>query len=787
MARPDEGYKLPPQTVVDIIDAKPNPAFSISPDRKWILLVERNSMPAIEDLARPMLRLAGMRIDPAARAPFSTNFDRSVSLRPLAGGDPVQIGLPGGAKISNIGWSHHSDSIAIATVGENGQQLWIVSTSDPANPKMITDRLTTVMGGFDWMPGGKSLLCNLIPDAWGDEPVAPVAPGGPNIQESYGNTSPIRTYQDLLSSPHDEALFVYYATSQLAEIDLEGNVRRIGEPAIYASASVAPNGEQILVSKIKKPFSYLLSVGGFPHDTEVVDRNGNSLYTVVQVPLAENIPIEGVRTGPRGVTWKAGEAATLYWVEALDGGDPNTTADFRDRLMSLAHPFEAEPTELLKIQHRSRGVSSMWNPSQIVVSDYDRDRRWTRMLKYDVTDLSKPPQILMDRSIRDRYGDPGAMLMLPDETGFRRIVQDGDWVYRIGAGASPQGDLPFVDRQNLETMETERLWRCSEGTYESPLGVIPNPNGLPSIITSKESTTIPPNLMLHDLNKKTTDALTDFPDPTPQIRGIEKQLVTYKRADGVDLSATLYLPANYQPGQRLPLIVWAYPMEFNDPSTAGQISGNPDRFVRMSGINHLTLVTQGYAVMDSATMPVVGDPETMNDTFVEQIVSSAQAAIDFAVEAGVADRNRVGVGGHSYGAFMTANLLAHCDLFKAGVARSGAYNRTLTPFGFQSERRDYWQAKDIYHQLSPFTHADKIKTPILLIHGENDNNTGTFPVQSQRMFQAIKGNGGFVRLVMLPYESHGYSARESVLHTQAEMIEWFDRYVKHAENLESTK
>jgi dipeptidyl aminopeptidase/acylaminoacyl peptidase len=274
--------------------------------------------------------------------------------------------------------------------------------------------------------------------------------------------------------------------------------------------------------------------------------------------------------------------------------------------------------------------------------------------------------------------------------------------------------------------------------------------------------------------------LTHFPDPAPQLRSITKQLVTYKRADGVPLSFTLYLPANYKKGERLPTIVWAYPLEFSDAGTAGQVSGSPSHFTTIGGISQLFLVTQGYAVLDDATMPVIGDPETMNNTYVEQIVASAKAAIDKAVEMGVADRDRIGVGGHSYGAFMTANLLAHSDLFRAGVARSGAYNRTLTPFGFQSERRTLWEAPEMYMKVSPFMHADKIKHPILLIHGMADDNSGTFPIQSERLYQAIKCNGGIVRYVQLPYEAHGYLARESTEHTLYEMVSWFDKWVKNA-------
>ena len=774
-------YQLPPQEVVDIIDAAPDPDVRLSPDRRWMLLIDRPAMPSIEDVSRRMLRLAGMRIDPAANGRFWTSYDTGLSLRARDGGKVQRIPLPDGARVATIDWSHHSDVLIFSLVTDQGQHLWFVSVNDPTHPTLLTDRLSTVTGGVSWMPDGKSVICQIVPENRGVEPRAAPTPGGPNIQESYGNTSPTRTYQDLLSNPHDEALFEYYATTQLARIDLDGNAQNIGEPAIYADVSVSPDGKHLLTTRIEKPYSYLLRMWSFPQKIEVWNLDGNLEYMVADVPMAENIPIEGVRTGPRRVDWKSGEPAMLVWSEALDGGDPNVEAEHRDRIMALAAPFQDDPKELLRTQHRARGMSVMDDPSIVVVGDYDRDRRWVQANIYDLKQPGASPVTVMDRSIRDRYNDPGQIVMVPDDSGHVRALQDGDWIYRIGRGASPKGNLPFIDRQNIETLETERLWRCQEGVYESVVAITQSSaDTKPTVVISSESPTSPRNYHLMNLETNERKALTDFQDPTPQIRGIKKQLVTYEREDGVPLSATLYLPADYKEGERLPLIVWAYPREFNDAATAAQISGSPHRFTTMRGITHLTFLTQGYAIMDAATMPVIGDPETMNDTFVEQIVSSAKAAIDKAVEMGVADPERVGVGGHSYGAFMTANLLARCDLFKAGIARSGAYNRTLTPFGFQSERRTFWDASDVYFKVSPFMHADKIKEPILLLHGEADNNSGTFPVQSKRMYQAIKGNGGTVRLVMLPYESHGYRARESVLHTQAEMISWFDEHVKNA-------
>lgn len=777
----DTGYRLPPQSVVEIIDAPPEPAVSISPDGQWLLLVDRDASPSIEDLARRKLQIGGIRIDPAANGPFRVDYARGIAMRKRDGGELVRVPIAEGARLATLSWSHNSQAFVYTLVTPAGTELWGVSVAQPTSPRRLTNRLSTVLGGADWLPDGASLVCRLTPESRGAEPPAPLRPVGPSIQESSGNTSPARTYQDLISSPHDEALFAYHTTTQLAIATLDGTLQTVGQPAIIDSAEPSPDGKYLLVTIIKRPFSYTLPYQSFPKEIAVWDRTGREALRVANVPLEENIPIEGVRTGPRSVQWTSSDPATLYWYEALDGGDPRRKVEHRDRIMTLAAPFSTEPSELRKVEHRAVGLSYFENPALVAVTEYDRDRRWIRTLLHDRTSQAAPKQ-LVDRSIRDAYGDPGDLVSRRNAHGHAVARQDGPWVYLSGAGASPQGYLPFLDRQNLDTLATERLWRCEPGYLESVAAIVVSSDAAkPQIVTRQESSTSPQNYLLRDLQAGTTRALTEFRDPTPQIRGIRKELIKYQRADGVPLSGTLYLPADYQPGTRLPLFIWAYPVEFSDASTAGQVTTSPNQFTRMRGSTHLTLVTQGYAVLDNATMPVVGEPETMNDTFVTQIVTAAKAAIDKMVELGVSDGKRVAVGGHSYGGFMTANLLAHCDLFRAGIARSGAYNRTLTPFGFQAERRPFWQAQQIYMNLSPFTHADKIKEPLLLIHGENDNNAGTFPIQSQRMYQAIKGNGGTVRLVMLPHESHGYSARESVLHVQAEMLEWLNRHVRDAQ------
>jgi dipeptidyl aminopeptidase/acylaminoacyl peptidase len=778
-AMDDEGYRLPPPEVVELVDAPSAPSLSISPDGRWALGIEPDTLPSIAEVSRPMLRLAGLRIDPTANARHRSSFNRGLFLRDLASGEQTRVPLPKGSRLVGARWSHTSRHFAYTLRTDSGTSLWVARVGAPRAAFEASRRISSVLtSGYLWSPDGASLIVSEVPAQRGAPPAKPSVPTGPNIRETSGSSSPLRTYQDLLSSRHDEALFEHYATSEINRIDLAGGLRTpIGPAALYSSIAPSPDGQHLLVSTLQRPFSYLMPAYLFGHSVEVWDADGQIEKIVARVPMAEGIPLHGVRTGPRSIGWRPGRPASLVWTEALDGGDPKKEVPHRDRCM-LAEPFDAKAREAFRSEFRLRGISWLQDGRRALASEYDRDRRWTRTWLRDIDDPQGEPRLVEDRSSNDRYADPGSPLTVIDDSGQRLVRVDGPWIHRSGRGAGPTGARPFLDRQHLETLESERLWRCGQGTYESVTRLLDvTPSG-PVFITRYESPSEPPNYRRHRAGK--VEALTDFPDPSPQLRGITKQLVTYERADGVALSATLYLPAGHEQGTRLPLVVWAYPREFSDPRTAGQVGGSPYRFTRIGGSSHLFFLTQGYAIMDSATMPVIGDPETMNDTFIEQIVAAAAAAIDKAVEMGVADRQRVGVGGHSYGAFMTANLLAHCDLFSAGVARSGAYNRTLTPFGFQSERRTLWQAPEAYFAISPFMHADKINEPILLVHGEIDNNSGTFPLQSSRMYQAIKGNGGTARLVYLPNESHGYRARESVLHTLAEMIEWFDRHVKNA-------
>ncbi len=772
-----EPYKLPPKEIIDILDAPPLPMVTLDPTRQVMLLSHYQSMPSIEQVSQPFYRLAGIRITPHNNSRQTLRYFSSFILKDIKTGREIKLNLPEEARYSQPDWSPDGKHLAFLKYLDNGLELWVAEAQTGKVRRVFGPSLNAVLtSGFVWWPDSKSLLIFACPEDRGPEPKAPRVPIGPNIQETSGKFAQVRTYQDLLKTPYDEQLFEYHSTVQIYRLDLASDqLKKIGSPGIYQFASPSPNGQYLLINKIKKPFSYIVPFYSFAQSLEIWDAEGKQIKIIADLPPAEEVPNNGVPTGPRSANWQPLKPASVIWVEALDEGDPEKQVPFRDRLMVLDAPFDSQPIETFKLVQRYRGISWLGRVGQGLVTEYDWKKRWQTTYLFD---LNRPSALkkIFDLSVQDRYNDPGRPVMIATASGDRVALQDGNNIYLSGSGASPDGDRPFLDRFNLSTLKKTRLFHCDKGVYEDFIAFVGNRQD--QIITSFESPETPPNYYLVNLKSKKRTALTSFDDPAPQLTAVKKQLVKYQREDGVELSGLLYLPPDYQEGQRLPVVVWAYPVEYNDPATAGQVRGSPYRFTFYRGASQLFFLTQGYAVLDNAQMPVVGDPLTMNDTFIPQIVSNAKAAIDYLDQLGVADRKRVGVGGHSYGAFMTANLLAHCDLFAAGIARSGAYNRTLTPFGFQNERRTLWQAPELYFKVSPFMHADKINEPILLIHGEADNNSGTFPIQSERLYAALKGLGGTARLVMLPYESHGYIARESVLHVLAEMIEWFDRYVK---------
>jgi dipeptidyl aminopeptidase/acylaminoacyl peptidase len=788
-------YVLPPAEIVAAFDALPIPQAILSPSRQVVALVERKGNPSIAELARPMLRLAGERVDITTYGPHRTAANAgafAITLKKITGGSDVKVIVPPQANLSDIHFSPDGAHLSFLQTNDNAIALWVADTTT-GRARAVTepgDRLNAASGDpCSWLHDSVTIVCKLVPAARRPAPVRTDVPQGPNVQEHSGRAAPEATYEDMIKDQHDEELFEYYFTSQLAAIDTAtGSKTPLGQPVIVENVAASPNGDYLLVARIKRPFSHLVPMSGFPKSVEVWNRRGELIHRIADVPTREGVPINGVQTGPRDYKWRPDQPATIVWVEALDGGNPKTQVPFRDRVVMLAAPFSGAPTEVAKTEFRFGSVSYT-DKGIVLLTESDRATHRTR------TWLLEPggqPRKLWDRKQDAAYDDPGTPVTrrdsgttLPGPGGGRgrgsnagTIVQNGDSIYLSGDGSSPDGDRPFLDRLNLKTLAADRLFRAEPKTYEQI--VAPLDDEAKTILTRYETPADVPNYYVRDLNAGSKRQLTTFKDPQPQIRGVERQLVTYSRKDGVLLNGTLYVPPGYKKGDRLPLIMWAYPREFGDPDSAGQVTGSSYKFTILTGASHLYLLLSGYAVLDNPTMPIVGQGETANDTYVEQLVASAQAAIDKVVDLGVADRDRIGVGGHSYGAFMTANLLAHTRLFRAGFAESGAYNRSLTPFGFQNERRTFWEVPDLYAKMSPFWYANQIKDPILLTHGEADDNSGTFPIQSERFYMALKGFGTTVRYVTLPDEAHGYAARETLLHVLAERINWFDKYVKNA-------
>ena len=758
-----------------MLDAPAIPSVAISPSRDTLAILEPVRYPPIADLARPMLRLAGLRIDPQTGGIHHAFGYARLAIQHLAGGDPMPVALPARAHLTALRYSPDGAYLALANATSSGTDLWIVRTSDATAFRIKKLKLNGIFGPpMFWLPGGKKLVV-LAVDRKGSAPVEPRVPAGPIVQETSGTAGAVVTFEDLLASPHDEELFEYYGSSRLTLVDVaRGSAKAFGKRAIYTGASVSPNGAYVLAERVHRPFSYLFPFDRFPAYTSVIDFKGREVSLVHDGPLHDAIAVEGVPAGPRAIGWQPNLPASLVWWEALDGGDPRVPIAHRDRVMLADVESDAEPIELARVVNRGQDLTWLADDPRALVSDYDRD---TRLTYTTVFDMRAPGTLsLFGAPLRDgdRYNDPGVPLMQMSANGDFVVTHFDDAIYLQGQGYGPQGRRPFLDRVRLAGDGRQRLFE-SESTPLDGVIAIANP-AASQIFLQRQTPLVPPNVVLLDASG--TRALTHFIDPTPQLRRIQRRVVNYARPDGVALSFTLYLPPDYREGTRLPALLWAYPAEFNDAAVASQNVNDTQTFAQILGTSEIFMALAGYAVLDNASIPILGDPQTVNDTFVEQLVAGAKAAIDTAVAIGVADPDRIAAGGHSYGAFMTMNLLAHSDLFRAGIARSGAYNRTLTPFGFQNERRTYWEATDTYTRISPFAFAPSITAPVLMIHGARDENSGTFPIQSERMYSAIKGNGGNARLVMLPDEGHGYVARESVETVLAEMVAWLDAHLK---------
>lgn len=781
MAQDAVNYQLPPQTIMDLAMAKPTPAVSIDSKGEWMLLIERNSYPTVDELGQPEVRIAGLRINPACFSLSRQNYINNFMLRNIATGKEYKItGLPTNMLANSVAWSNNEKKIAFTNTTASQVDLYVIDVATQKATKVNKSALNVVLGGaFNWLDDN-TILYKTATKSPAAMPKRPVTPKGPTVQESYGSAAPRPTFQDMIKSPYDEQLFEFFATSQLVK-NVNGVETKINQPAIYTSVNASPDKKYLLVRTIVKPFSYIVPANGFNSVITIHDANGKLIKELAKIPSSETAPAgnDNVQDAPRAVSWRDDEAATIVWCKALDGGLMKNTAEFRDAVYALQAPFTGAPKELFKTKMRYFGTA--WgNSSFALLQEGLRSKAMTRMSQ--VNPSTGETVVLMERSQNDAYNNPGSPVTEKNNFGRDVVIpHDGKLLMNNTTGASPKGDLPFLSYFDLATKKNDIIWRCSEDSYEMIMEVLDRNNLI--VLTRKETQTEVPNYYIKPLKGMQPDRqVTDFKNPYPQLEGIIKQKISFKRADGVDLTGELYLPKGYDVKKDgpLPVLMWAYPREFTNARDAAQVRGSKNAFTRISWGSPIFWVTQGYAVLDNAEMPIVStSPDKKpNDDFIEQLKLNARAAIDKLAEMGVGDSTRVGVGGHSYGAFMTAHLLSHTNWFKAGIARSGAYNRTLTPFSFQNEDRTYWQAPQLYFDMSPFSYAHKIKTPILLVHGDTDDNTGTYPIQSERMFAALKGNGGNVRYVSLPYEAHGYRGKENILHLLWEEHMWLEKYVK---------
>ena len=776
-------YQVPPKEIYDLIMAKPVPSASVDDAGKWMLLMERNTFPSVAELAEPELRIAGLRINP-------NNFSQSrmitlsgMSLKDLNTLQEYAIkGMPSNLRATSYQWSPSQNKIAFANLTYDKVDLYVIDIASYTATKINQLPLNIVTGGtFAWIDDNSLIYKATVTDAV--KPEKPLAPTGPVIQESLGKKAAARTYQDLIKSGYDEALFGFYAKSQLIFTDFTKE-RKIGGPAIYRSFAVSPDNNFLLLQTIDKPFSYTVPMYGFPHSVKVTDMNGNLVREIAVNPSSEGVPIgfDDSPDFPRSFSWRNDEPSTVTYVKALDGGLGKSKSEWRDALMAVrisSSEKETEASELFKTTMRFQGV--IWGNNNIAVF-YEESyaNRKFQMNRY-IPSTGKSDS-LFARSSDDAYSDIGNPLTQKNEFGRQALVVLNNKELILSAdGASDEGDMPLIQAFDITTGKTRLLWRCKSPYYEYLVKMI-DPTKL-TFVTARESQSEITNYYLHATAKKkaVVRALTTFANPYTELEGVSREKITYKRDDGINLAGDLYLPKGYDATRdgALPILIWAYPIEYKSAADASQIRGSRNTFTRPFYGSPALWVTQGFAVLDKAEMPIVGaGGQEPNDNFIPQLYLNAHAAIQALVNLGVGDSTRVAVGGHSYGAFMTVNLLAHTNLFKAGIARSGAYNRTLTPFGFQGEERTYWEAPEVYNSMSPFSHAEKIKAPLLLIHGDSDNNSGTFPLQSERLYSAIKGLGGTVRYVSLPYESHGYTAKENILHMLWETDQWLEKYVK---------
>ena len=780
-------YQKPPKEILELADFERSPQLSMDSKNIQMIFQYRNTYKTLADFSDKEMRLAGLRINPVTNISSTITYINNLKCKTIREKEAVQItGLPDNPKISYFSWSPDETRIAFTHTTDTGVELWYVDLNNKKAVRLTEPILNANLGNpYTWFKDSKTFLIKVLPK---NRPALintqESIPTGPTISISEpGNKAQNPTYQDLLKNPADEANFETLINAELYQVDIYGKIMLFKEKDMYSGTTFSPDGNYVMISAIHRPFSYIVPLSRFPVTTQIYDTEGKLICKFNDKPLHEVIPkgTMSTYTGKRNISWRADQPSTLYWVEALDGGDPEKEAEYRDELFQLQAPFTGQASSMAKTLNRFGNV--IWGNDQIaVLYDYWWNTRNQKTYLFNPSNPKQKPEIISDRNSQDAYSDPGNFDTKRNQYGRYVLNMEGNKAYLVGDGYTEKGQFPFIDEFDLKNKQTKRIYQSAYTAQKLDIVSIIDVKTGEYLVRLQSPVEFPNYYVLNTKKRIAPLAITFFDNPFKSIANVYKEVIRYQRKDGVELTGTLYLPAGYdmQKKEKLPMIMWAYPTEYKDANSAGQNTTNPNEFIYPSYGSPVYWVTRGYAILDRAAFPIVGEgDEEPNDTFVAQLVANAEAAIDVVDQMGYIDRKRVAVGGHSYGAFMTANLLTHSNLFAAGIARSGAYNRSLTPFGFQNEERNYWEAPDVYNAMSPFMHADKMKHPLLLIHGEDDNNTGTFTIQSERYFNALKGFGAPARLVILPKESHGYAAKESVLHVLWEQDQWLEKYVKN--------
>lgn len=751
-------YVLPPEPVVSLLERESAPtAFVHAGARRVARLFEQKLVPTSQ-LERPQLGLAGLRIDVGNRMRAGTDLYTRLRYSALDyAADIHEYRPPDGSLIAELNFSPSGNKMLVTLAFTDHLEVGLLDARDHSFQTLSTGPLSAFWGAPCSFVNEDSLIC-AQPQNTGAPPPIEI---GPNIRELMSGAAPVVPYSNLLRDANDDRLFEHYGAVQFALVPTDGTESRLlNVSGMITAAGVSPDSDFIYTSRISRPYPRQLPVSRFPQSLSIHSTaSGEKIFE--QAKASRDQVNVSLAPGPRMPSWDPTRPASLLFVERqLEANDSAT-----DSLLEISAPFGG-PAQNLAPGLRRVSAFAWSNKGNLFLTDSGSgSRTWVSyQLRDKLIELARGGE-------SDVVGDPMQALRVNGESGA--ILETSGILHFKDETSLDTGAHPTLVAWTYATGKSDELWRSKDTEHAEVLAVLKHKKR--EYLIATESPSLPRHLVISREGQR--HGLTQPAPPHPELFGMERRMMRYKRADGLPLSGMLSLPAGAQEGITTPLVLWIYPRDFADSDQASKSKEYPQRYIDPKGASRFLLLNQGYALFD-CPMPIVGEVTSGRDDFLSQLISNAEAAIDHLVSIGIADRDRIAVMGHSYGAFAVANLLAHSKLFRTGIATSGAYNRTLTPFGFQRETRTFWQNTEAYVNMSPFFFADNIEGSLLLVHGEADDNAGTPILQSERFYAALVGNGVRTRFVSFPYEGHHLRGRDAVLHTAAEMIHWLDRELR---------